>query len=311
MTQALLKIISMRQLVLLSTVGRELNLSRSAELLHTTQPALSRSLAQMESALGTRLFNRTTKRMSLTAAGMSLLQHANRILAELEMAQEELAGIEVGGSGEVRVGMLPAFSTELLARALARARDIVPGIRYAVEVLKVDALREALMNGQIEVMLSHAEFNLDLNAVEVHELYQERIQILVRHDHPLARRRKLALHELAPYPWVLPSGGTPLRPKINRMLSVYRRGVPAGGPDVQTDSLALASCLVRHGNLVWAIASRHARWVARDPEIRVVECKPEVLSGPICAFTRRGESLASPARTLIHCLTAVSATTEA
>ena len=119
MTQALLKIISLRQLVLLSTVGRELNLSRSAELLHTTQPALSRSLAQMESALGTRLLNRTTKRMSLTAAGMSLMQHANRILAELEMAQEELAGIEVGGSGEVRVGALPAFSTELLAQALA------------------------------------------------------------------------------------------------------------------------------------------------------------------------------------------------
>lgn len=302
MPSLLLKTLTLRQLLLLSTLGRELNLSRSADLLHTTQPALSRSLAQMENALGVRLFQRTTKRMSLTAAGMSLMQHANRILAELELAEEELAGIEAGGSGEVRVGAFAAFSTELLAQALTRLRSMSPGVRFSVEVRKVDELRDALMNGQIDLMLSHAEFQIDLNAVEVHELYQERILVMVRQDHPLVRRRKLAFEEFAPYPWVLPSSDTPLRPKINRMLSVYRRAPPQGGPDIQTDSLALAYSLVRHAGMVWAIASRHAQWVARDKEVRILECKPELLSGPFCAFTLRGAKLPAITRTLIHCL---------
>ena len=82
MTSALRRSISLKHLRLVAVLGRELNLSRTAELLHTTQPALSRSLAQLEGLLETRLFDRTTKRVSLTAAGASLLQHADRILAD-------------------------------------------------------------------------------------------------------------------------------------------------------------------------------------------------------------------------------------
>ena len=168
----------------------------------------------------------------------------------------------------------------------------------------MDDLRDALMNGQIDLMLSHAEFQIDLNAVEVHELYQERIVIIVRHDHPLVRRRKLAFEEFAPYPWVMPSSDTPLRPKINRMLSVHRRVAPQGGPDIQTDSLALALAysLVRHAGMVWATASRHAQWLARDKEVRILECTPDLLTGPFCAFTLRSAKLSATARTLIHCL---------
>jgi LysR family transcriptional regulator, pca operon transcriptional activator len=302
MSRSLLNAISLRHLVLVSTLGKELNLSRSAQLLHTTQPALSRALAQIEERLGTRLFNRTTKSMSLTPAGMSLLQHANRVLAELEMAEEDLAGVAGGGSGEVRVGALAFFSTELLGLALTRAREIVPGVQFSVEVLKLDALYDALRSGRVDVMLSHAEFNLDLNTVEVKELYQERSRIVVRRDHPLARRKKVSWEELAPLPWVLPSMETPLRPKLNRMLSVLRRGLPLDGQDVQTDSLPLGFSLVRNAGLVWAVAGRHAQWFARQGEVRVLDCKPELLNGPFCAFTLRGETLKGPTRVLIDCL---------
>jgi LysR family transcriptional regulator, pca operon transcriptional activator len=302
MSRSLLNAISLRHLVLVSTLGKELNLSRSAQLLHTTQPALSRALAQIEERLGTRLFNRTTKSMSLTPAGMSLLQHANRVLAELEMAEEDLAGVAGGGSGEVRVGALAFFSTELLGLALTRAREIVPGVQFSVEVLKLDALYDALRSGRVDVMLSHAEFNLDLNTVEVKELYQERSRIVVRRDHPLARRKKVSWEELAPLPWVLPSMETPLRPKLNRMLSVLRRGLPLDGQDVQTDSLPLGFSLVRNAGLVWAVAGRHAQWFARQGEVRVLDCKPELLNGPFCAFTLRGETIKGPTRVLIDCL---------
>jgi LysR family transcriptional regulator, pca operon transcriptional activator len=302
MSRSLLNAISLRHLVLVSTLGKELNLSRSAQLLHTTQPALSRALAQIEERLGTRLFNRTTKSMSLTPAGMSLLQHANRVLAELEMAEEDLAGVAGGGSGEVRVGALAFFSTELLGLALTRAREIVPGVQFSVEVLKLDALYDALRSGRVDVMLSHAEFNLDLNTVEVKELYQERSRIVVRRDHPLARRKKVSWEALAPLPWVLPSMETPLRPKLNRMLSVLRRGLPLDGQDVQTDSLPLGFSLVRNAGLVWAVAGRHAQWFARQGEVRVLDCKPELLNGPFCAFTLRGETLKGPTRVLIDCL---------
>lgn len=134
------------------------------------------------------------------------------------------------------------------------------------------------------------------------ELYEEHSVVLVSREHPLACRRKVDLEELASHPWVLPSIDTPLRPKLNRMLSVHRSGPPAAGRDVQTDSPSLAFSLVRHAGLAWAVASRHAIWYARHDELRVLECTPHLLSGPICAFTLRGGPLRNPTRVLIDCL---------
>lgn len=303
MSRPLLRSLSLRHLVLMSILARELNLSRAAEQLHTTQSALSRSLAQLEDLVGMRLFNRTTKRMSLTPAGLSLMQRANRVLAEIELAQEDLAGLKHGaGGGELRIGMLASFSTELLAAAMVRTREIVPKVQFTVDVLKNQPLYDALVGGGIDVMLSHVEFMVDINAVDVRELYQEDCLILVSRDHPLSRRRSVNQSELALHPLVLPSIDTPLRSKLNRMLSVHRAEPPAAGRDVQTDSQAMALSLVRHAKLAWVLARRHALAYAQDSNVRVLECKPQLLKGPICALTLRADTSQNPARVLIECL---------
>lgn len=303
MTRPLLRSLSLRHLVLVSTLGRELNLSRTADLLHTTQSALSRSLAQLEDLLDTRLFNRTTKRMSLTPAGISLMQHANRVLAEIESAQEELADLKQGaGGGEVRIGALDAFSTELLGCALAQARRILPKVQFSVEVLRARPLYEQLLGGSIDVMLSHVELKIDLNQVDVQELYEEDCQVLVARNHPLARRRSVSLQELASHALVLPSLDTAVRTKLNRLLSVHRSGAPQGGRDIETDANTMALSLVRHAGLAWALARRHAQSYAALEDVRILECKPQLLRGPICALTLRGEQLNRPTRVLIDCL---------
>ena len=106
MTLNLQRVLTIKQLRLVSVLGRELNLSRCAELLHSTQPAASRALAQLESHLRVHLFQRTTKRMVPTVAGLSLIQHANRVLAEIDLAEEDLLGLSGGVHAEIRVGVL-------------------------------------------------------------------------------------------------------------------------------------------------------------------------------------------------------------
>lgn len=303
MPRPLLRSLSLRHLVLVSALGRELNISRTAELLHTTQSALSRSLAQLEDLLETRLFNRTTKRMSLTPAGISLMQHANRVLAEIESAQEELDDLKQGsGGGEVRIGALDAFSTELLGAAMAQARRILPRVQFSIEVMRARPLYEMLLGGGIDVMLTHVELKIDLNLVDVQELYEEDCQVLVSRDHPLARRRSVTQQDLASHALVLPSIDTAVRTKLNRMLSLHRGSALKYGRDVETDSNTMALSLVRHAGLAWALARRHARTYAGLEDMRVLECKPQLLRGPICALTLRGEQLNRPTRVLIDCL---------
>lgn len=303
MTRPLLRSLSLRHLVLVSTLGRELSFSRTAELLHTSQSALSRSLAQLEDQLDTRLFNRTTKRMSLTPAGISLMQHANRVLAEIESAQEELADIKQGaGGGEVRIGALAAFSTELLGAAMAQARRILPKVQFSVEVERARPLYEKLLGGSIDVMLTHVELKIDVNIVDVQELYVEDALLLVSRDHPLARRRSVTKQDLAAHALVLPSIDTAVRTKLNRLLSVHRSGSPLGGRDVETDSNTVALSLVRHAGLAWPVARRHALWFGQHEDVRMLEMKPQLLRGPICALTLRGELPNRPTRVLIDCL---------
>jgi LysR family pca operon transcriptional activator len=306
MESSLQRHLSLRHLRLVAVLGQELNLSRTAQLLHTTQPAVSRSLAQLESLVGARLFDRTTKRISLTAAGASLMQHAARVLAELDLAAEELQGIRGGISGEVRVGLLGSFSADLLGLALTRAREIVPDVLFVVQSDNLAGLYEALLAGRVDLMLSHAELNVDLSAVDVRKLYVEHTRVLVRPGHPLARRKKVSADDLATLPWVLPPAATPLRPKLNRMLSVHRKGTHRLR-DVQADSTALALSLVRHAGMAWAIASEYANAYEAQGLAKILRTETDLLSGPMCAFVLRSERSKAPTQVLLNCLTDAAA----
>lgn len=280
----------MRQLLLISTLARELNLSRCAELMHTTQPAVSRTLGQLERQLGITLFERTTKKTRLTSAGRSLAQHADRILAEIDLAQEDLLGLREAAGGALRIGALAVFSPEVLSQALATMRRMLPELMLVVHLDALDALHQSLLDGRIDLMLSHAEFRIDLNKVEALTLYEEAIVVLARPDHRLAKRRKRASwDELAKEAWVLPPRNTPLRPKIDRLLSVHRHDRPQGGPDVQVESMLLALNLMRDADMLWAVASRHAQQFEREGHARRVATPGELLRGPICCFSRQGE----------------------
>jgi DNA-binding transcriptional LysR family regulator len=299
----------MRHLRLVSVLAQELNLSRTAELLNTSQPALSRSLAQLEDFLQQKLFNRTTKRVSLTAAGIVVVQHANRALAELELIRENLAGIQSGTRAEVRIGTLSVFSNELLSKAIVHAQHVTPQVVFSVELLRVQECYEALLDGRIDLMLSHTEFEFDLNTVSVTELYQEQSCVMMAANHPLSKHRHLSRDAMAQYPWVLPTPETPLRRQINKLLSVHRLQKNQTLRDVQTDSLLVASSLVKDSNLLWAVASRIGHHLSKSGEnMTVAQVDPPLLSGPMCAFHIRNIQMSSATKLFLSCLNEAIAT---
>lgn len=294
--------LTLRQLRLLSQLGRTLSLSKSAELLNTTQPALSRTLAQLEATLQVRLFERTTKRISPTAAGLSMVRHADRVLGELMLAEESLRDLRVGVSGELRLGVLPVFSAQRLAAALLQASQMLPHVRPMVQTLEIEDLHGALQDGRIDLMLAHAEWTVDLNRVEVTPLYEEFSSIVAAPRHRLALKRAPTWAEAANERWVLPPHRTPLRPKLDRMLSVHRR---PGGPhpaDIQADSAPLALHLVRSSGLLWATANHYAEDFERRGLVRRIAMPGELLRGPMCAFRLRSEAMNTPTRVFLQCM---------
>lgn len=301
MTPHLQRVLTIKQLRLISVLGQELNLSRCAERLHTTQPALSRTLAQTESLLKRTLFERTTKRIVPTSAGLSLMQHANRILAELDQAEEDLQGLDLGSRTELRIGMLTAFSQHIMARAIALFRGLMPNVLLRVQALPLQTLHEQLLNGQIDLMLSHAELRLDLNLIEVLPLYEEQIAVVAGPDHRLAKKRKVTWEELARNAWVLPPPSTPVRPKLDRVLTIYRQR-DMGESDIETDSPMLAVQLLQNSSMLWAIAGQQALNFSRQGQVSIINVPQELLRGPMCCMRLHEISEKHTAKVFRACL---------
>lgn len=303
MTLNLKQVMTLKQLRLVSTLGRELNLSRCAELLHMSQPAASRALTQLETQLQRSLFQRTTKRMVPTAAGLSLIQHANRVFAEIELAEEDLLGISGVIRAEMRLGVLSSFSPEVLALAIALSRKMLPDVLLITQMHPLEVLYEQLLDGRIDLMLAHAELRVDLNLVEVTPLYEERSTILAGSGHRLHKKKKPHWADLANEAWVLPPPNTPLRPKIDRMLSVYRNDQRlAMGPDVQTDSSLLALKLISETSMLWAIAHQQAKQFEATTQVVAIQSPHDLLNGPMCCFRLRQESLKPHQSVFMGCL---------
>lgn len=302
MKHLLHRALSIRTLKIISVLGAELSLSKCAELLHTTQPSISRALAQAESLLDVRLFERSTRRMSATSAGLSLIHHANRILAELDVAEEELTGLRGRVDTEVRIGVLPVFSPTRVATAVTKARSAYPNARFVITSGPLDALYTELLAGRIDVMLSHAEISVDLNLVEVVQIYEDWSCIVAAPGHRLAKRKRLSWEDVANEPWVLPSLDSPARPKIDRMLSVYRSAGQSYGSDAQTNSADIAIRLVREGMMLWAVASAHAKEYAAAGLVKPIAMPGELVRGPMCYFRLRKEALKIPERSLLRFL---------
>lgn len=292
----------MRHLRLVSVLGRELNISRSADLLHTTQPALSRSLAELEGLVGMRLFDRTTKRVSPTAAGLVLMQHANRILAELEGAEKQLEGIHSGIRGGLRVGIVPSISSRLLASAIARLRQMLPEVAVSVQTLGLGALYSALLDRRVDLMLAPVELGVDLQAVRVEEAYSETTSVLAAAGHPLAGLKKVTDAQLAEHAWVLPSPELPTRPRLNRMLALHRLQGSRSVRDIEADSFALAVELVRTAGLLSFLPTRLVGEIAAAEDLVVLDTEQVLMTGSMCALRLRDATEGIAGDTLLQCL---------
>jgi LysR family transcriptional regulator, carnitine catabolism transcriptional activator len=121
-----------RQLEVFVVVAEALSFRRAAELVHLSQPAVSGLITRLEEALGVRLFDRTTRTVQLTAAGLAFLEQARRVRAQLELAERAMKDLVQLQEGRVTVAALPSLAANVVPSAFARYAALHPGIRLKV-----------------------------------------------------------------------------------------------------------------------------------------------------------------------------------
>lgn len=237
----------LRQLQLLVEIEDCGSIARAAARLHLSQPAATQALAELERLLELRLFERHARGVRVTPAGRVLLGAARGMVASLREAAEAMAAMRAGAPAALRLGAIPAASTALMPGLLAEFSVIHPDVHLELHEDHGDRLLPQLTGGTLDALFCRQPAALPPGFV-FEPLVEDAIHVLADASHPLAGRRGLALADLAPALWLLPSPRTQLR-------EVFERVVRAALPQlrclpVSTLSLPLLEGLLRRPGAV-------------------------------------------------------------
>jgi len=169
-------------------VARRANLSRAAETLYITQPALTARLRSLEAEVGSPLFRRGRRGMVLTDAGRVFLPYAERALRALQEGASAIERLPL--TDELVLGAAPAISTYVLPRLLVRFESEHPAVRLSVRTGHSEEILDMVVRGDVQVGLAR---ELHHPSLETLGLYEDELVLVVEPGHPLARSRRVTL----------------------------------------------------------------------------------------------------------------------
>lgn len=194
----------LRQIRYFVVLAAELSFTRAAQRLHVSQPPLSLQIANLETELGARLFDRTSRSVALSEAGKAFLPHAQAILARLDEARSHVERIASGLQGQVRVGLAGSHFLGPFPEFILRFRRLRPAVEVVLKEMMPSDHLQALLNGQIDLSVSRNPLHLadgsnsstpdDVLGADL--LWRDPIVAALSPCHRLAGRTSLALAEL-------------------------------------------------------------------------------------------------------------------
>ncbi|MDP5181946.1 LysR family transcriptional regulator [Blastococcus sp. BMG 814] len=207
----------LRQLEHFVAVAQHLSFTRAAREVHVVQSSLSTSVRQLERELGATLFERTTRKVTLTPAGWTLLPMARRILMDARSARESVATVAGVVSGAVAVGTIQMLTWVDLPAALSRFYRAHPGVEITLREAPVDELLDALLAGDLDLAYIARDSSRLPDAVSVLATRDEELVVIAASGHPLAREHQVHLADLRDEPFVDFQAGTGLQTVVERL----------------------------------------------------------------------------------------------
>lgn len=240
--------IKLRHLRAFSAIADAGNLSAVARAQGITQPALSRTLAELEDLIGVALFRRENRRLVLTEPGALFRRHVHQALQALEAGAAALRPGAQGGT--IRVGILPTAATRLFPRVALRLREIAPELLLKIETGPHTYLVRLLRDGGIDLMLGRMPDAGEMAGLAFQHLYEEPVLLVARAGHPLADLPAREL--LRRVPVVMPPETAIIRRPVDEYLAALN--LIGLAPAFETAALAIGRGILTASDAVWFIS---------------------------------------------------------
>lgn len=203
------------------TVVREEGINRAAEVLHITQPTLSRQLAQLEEEVGVKLFHRGSRKITLTSEGILLRRRAEEILALVDRTEQELIQQDEQVEGRIVIGGGELAAMQELPEIIASFREKYPLVTFDLLTGSADMVKEQMEKGLIDIGVLLEPIDIEkFDFIRLKE--KERWVVLMRPDDPLARKDGVTANDLKGKPLILPRRTNVQNEVLNWLGSAYQ-----------------------------------------------------------------------------------------
>lgn len=240
----------MRHLRCFLEIARTESVSQAAERLNLTQPAVSRTLKELEGMLGAPLFDRVGRGIRLNAAGRIFQTHAAASMVELMRGRDRLAS-DAGDVVQLSVGVLPTAAAELAPRAALAFRDQAPNARLHILTGPNWLLFNQLRDGTLDLVVGRMPEGAAGAGVTFEQLYIEDVVLVCRPAHPILGQ-DTPERELVRHPLILPPRGAVIAATVERYLASI--GLPEMRGAFETVALPVGRKLVQSSDALWFIS---------------------------------------------------------
>lgn len=302
--------LKLRQLQMLVALDEFRHLGRAAAFLSLTQPAVSKTLAEVERLFGQVLFTRGTRGTVPTAQGVVVVRFARATLAELERTRASLGELATGAAGRVAVGVMVVATPGLLVPALQQLKMRSPRTVVALEEGDLTRLLPRLRIGELDLVIGRLEPAYAAPDLSTEALFDEPMCLISPADDEqwLADRKRGApaiWRQLAQRPWVLPPAWASSRVKLLELF--HRKGLHPPADVIETASHLMTLTFVRERRAIGFVAAGVAGAARAQGLVQIVPVRLGVELPPVGIFTQRGRALPATAQTLVATLHGVAA----
>lgn len=208
--------LQLRMLRAITTIDEQQSLLKASGALGITQPALTRTLREVERILGGQIFERHSRGVSLTSFGSVAANAARRILTEVDRLDAELDHYEAGKTNVVSIGAMAPAAVGVLPGYFAHLRDEAPDMHIAVRQGTMEELMVMLENGEISLLIGRL---YPTDRFDQEEIYFERVSILARAQHPIFTVGEISNQTLSQFPFVLPAMSHQVEDEFEHLLT--------------------------------------------------------------------------------------------
>jgi DNA-binding transcriptional LysR family regulator len=288
----------LQDLHVLLTVVQAGTMGKAAERLNTSQPNISRSISELEHALGVRLLDRHRQGIEPTEFGRALLDGGFAVFDELRQTVKNIEFLADPAAGEVRIGSIIPLAAGFISSVVDRLSRRYPRLMFRIVASDMESLHRELVERNVDLVMIKRVGPFADQQFSIDTLFRDSYVVVAGAKHPLARRRKVELAELVNQSWVLPPPDT-VHGSV--LADAFRaRGLEYPRATVVTLPSEVRVSLLAKGRFLTIFPTSVLRFATEGPELKVLPVDLPIAPIPVGIVTLKNRTLSPAARLFIE-----------